>query len=125
MKVIIAGCRDRSVNLAQIDNMLAHSGFQVSEVVSGGAMGIDRSGEYWAKFRNFPVKRFRADWETHGRSAGPKRNANMAEYADALLAFWDGKSRGTQSMISEMRRAKKPYVVLNIDTNVIVEEWFG
>lgn len=42
---------------------------------------------------------FKADWDKHGKAAGFKRNTEMAKYADALIAFWDGKSKGTKHMI--------------------------
>lgn len=69
------------------------------EIVGGRAKGADTMGEayaakYWHPFTPFP-----ADWKTHGRSAGFIRNKQMADYADALIAFWDGKSRGTKHMI--------------------------
>jgi hypothetical protein len=51
----------------------------------------------------FISKRFPADWDRFGRSAGPKRNKQMAEYGDALIAVWDGESRGTKTMIEFAR----------------------
>jgi len=69
------------------------------EIVSGTATGADRLGERYAKDNGYTVKKFPADWNKHGKSAGYKRNAQMAEYADALIAFWDGKSKGTKHMI--------------------------
>ena len=103
MKVIIAGSR----NIATPDALrdaLADSGFDVSEVVSGGARGVDQLGEWWAAHEGLPVKVFKADWKKHGRAAGPIRNRQMAEYADALLAIWDGESPGTKNMIEEAQK---------------------
>jgi len=77
---------------------------EVTEVVSGTARGVDQGGELWASVQGRPVKRFPADWDTYGKSAGHRRNAEMAKYADALVAIWDGKSRGTANMISEARK---------------------
>lgn len=74
-------------------------------MVSGGANGVDLLGEQWACSWGIPVKQFMADWSKHGRAAGPIRNRQMAEYADALIAIWDGQSRGTKSMIRESRKA--------------------
>jgi len=68
-------------------------------ILSGGARGADRLGESWAKEYGYPVKKYPADWEKHGKAAGMIRNAQMAENADILVAFWDGKSKGTQHMI--------------------------
>lgn len=70
------------------------------EIVSGTARGADKLGERYAHEKGYPVKRFPANWDLHGRSAGPIRNREMAEYADALVAFYDGSSAGTKSMIS-------------------------
>lgn len=84
----------------------------ITEVVSGCAMGADRLGERWAKERGVPIRIFPAEWAMHGRRAGYVRNSQMAEYADVLVAFWDGKSRGTAMMIDLMKRANKPVVVV-------------
>lgn len=81
------------------------------EIVSGKAPGADSLGEEYAREMQYPVKEFPADWKTLGRTAGPVRNRQMAEYADACIVFWDGLSRGTQSMISE---AKKAGIILSI-----------
>lgn len=62
--------------------------------------GADIHGETVARSMGIPVARFPADWEQYGRSAGVRRNAQMAQYADALIAVWDGESRGTKSMIN-------------------------
>ena len=70
-----------------------------TEIVSGTARGADKLGEKYAAERQLPVARFPAEWNKYGRSAGYKRNTVMADYADALVAFWDGISRGTKHMI--------------------------
>lgn len=69
-------------------------------VVSGGARGADLLGEQYANERGYSVDLHPADWEKHGKGAGFIRNREMAENADALVAFWDGKSRGTEHMIN-------------------------
>lgn len=107
MKVIIAGSRTiRSVDhaLGMVRDAVAQSGFQIAEVVSGMAQGIDCAGWYWAKDQNIPIKEFPADWYTHGKAAGPIRNNQMAEYADALIAIWNGQSRGTKHMIEAAKK---------------------
>ena len=103
MKVIIAG--SRSITSKQfVDLVMSLSRFKVTEVVSGGAKGIDTLGEAWAVERKIPVKRMPADWITYGKKAGVLRNQQMAEYADALVAIWDGASKGTAHMISYAKR---------------------
>jgi hypothetical protein len=81
---------------------------QPSEIVCGGADGIDHAGDVWATVHMLPVKYFLPNWLAYGRQAGPIRNRRMAEYADALFAVWDGKSPGTKNMIKEMLSLGKP-----------------
>lgn len=103
MRVIIAGSRTVT-NYEALLSAIRDSGFVISEVVSGGAAGADALGERWALENSVPLRKFPADWATHGRAAGPIRNTEMAQYADALIAIWDGASRGTANMISTANR---------------------
>ena len=106
LKLIVAGSRgfdDYGLLRAKLDALLATSPDAV--IVSGGASGADALGERYAKDRGLAVKRFPAQWQAYGRAAGPIRNQAMAKYADALVAFWDGKSRGTANMIWAARAA--------------------
>lgn len=80
------------------------SGFPITEVVSGGAPGVDSLAETWAAQNGIPVKQFPADWNRYGRKAGPIRNTEMAGYAEALIAVWDGRSKGTRNIIQLVRR---------------------
>lgn len=75
------------------------------EIVSGKARGADTLGEIFAKKNHIPVAEFPANWDKHGKSAGYKRNTQMAQNADVLLAFWDGESVGTKHMI-DIAKAK-------------------
>lgn len=98
MKVIIAGSRsitDYDLLLRTIKN----SRFEINEVISGGCRGVDLMGERYAEENDIPIIWFPADWKKHGKNAGPIRNKEMAEYADALIALYDGSSRGTANMI--------------------------
>ena len=81
--------------------------FNITEVISGAAKGIDHSGENWAEFQRISVKRFKPNWDKLGKAAGPIRNLEMAEYGDALLIIHNG-SPGSASMIYEMKRLNKP-----------------
>lgn len=109
MKVILAGSRGIT-DFGILDQVVAHSKYFVSEVVSGGARGVDQLGEQWAKIYNHPVRQFLPDWSL-GKGAGHIRNKQMAEYADALVAIWDGESRGTKNMIETMQKLGKPVFV--------------
>lgn len=110
MKTIIAGSRGIT-NLHDVICAVADSGFEITEVVSGCARGVDRLGEQWAALNKLPVQQFPAKWYELGRSAGLVRNVVMAEYADALVAVWDGQSRGTRHMIeTAQKHGLKVYV---------------
>ena len=101
MKLIIAGSRtfgNYKLLSAHLDDICAR--YDITEIVSGTAAGADSLGELYAKDHNISVTRFPADWNKYDRSAGPIRNAQMADYADACIVFWDGKSKGTKSMIN-------------------------
>lgn len=102
MKTIIAGSRSIT-RLHVVRDAIHASGFNVSEVVSGAARGVDRLGERWARLNEIPVTRFPAGWRDQdgvpNRAAGFQRNERMAEYAEALVAIWDGESPGTRHMI--------------------------
>ena len=98
MKTIIAGSRGITP-LQTVINAVKASGFTVTEVVSGAARGVDQLGEQYGKQAGIPVKRFPAEWDKYGKSAGYRRNEDMADYADALIAVWDGTSKGTKHMI--------------------------
>lgn len=97
MKVIIAGSRN-IIDYGELVAALKESGFDITEVVCGCAKGADELGLIWGTNNDIPVKRMPAQWQ-HGRSAGPQRNVEMARYADALIALWDGQSSGTAHMI--------------------------
>jgi len=69
------------------------------EIVSGAAKGADKLGERYANERGHKITRFIANWDTFGKAAGYRRNIEMAAYADALIAFWNQESKGTEHMI--------------------------
>lgn len=108
LKVVIAGSRgfnDFELLKSFCDSTL--KGRSEIEIVSGNANGADKLGERYAEERGYPVKRFIPDWPKFGRAAGPKRNQLMAEYGDILIAFWDGKSAGTRSMINLAKKQNR------------------
>lgn len=102
MRVIIAG--SRTINdYDLLKKVIKDSEIEITAVISGGARGVDLMGEQWAEENNIPVEAFPANWDKYGRSAGPRRNALMAERADALIAIWDGVSAGTLHMLKYAR----------------------
>ena len=134
MKLIIAGSRNLEVTTGFIYEIIDKFQINPSEIVSGGARGIDRCGENFLHFwnQNFKdpsamvssyksqqksLKVFEADWETHGKAAGPIRNKEMAEYGDALLLIWDGESRGSANMKEQMQKLNKPIYEVVVKKN--------
>ena len=115
LRIIIAGSRDfydYQLLKTSMKSVLRQTYFpQISkiEIVSGTARGADQLGEKFAKEFNLEVKRFPAAWDLYGKRAGRIRNEEMAKYAISdgayglLVAFWDGESRGTKSMIDLAR----------------------
>lgn len=102
MRVIIAGSRTIT-NPFTLEMAIEKSNMQITEVVSGGAKGVDTLGVLWAQRNKIPIKLFLPDWPLHGKSAGPIRNRAMAQYAQGLIAVWDRQSRGTRDMIEQAR----------------------
>lgn len=108
VKIIIAGGREFT-NYALLKNVCDHMLSVVRTtsdvtIVSGGARGVDKMGERYATEHGINLIVMNADWETHGKSAGYKRNQEMADVSTHLVAFWDGKSRGTKHMIDIAKR---------------------
>lgn len=104
MRTIIAGSRGIS-DPQLVDRAITNSRFIITQVLCGMARGADLHGFAWAIRNQIPVVEFHADWDRFGRSAGAIRNGEMSLHADALIALWDGKSRGTKNMIDVATRA--------------------
>lgn len=99
MRTIIAGSRTIT-NPRMLLDAITEVPWEITQVVCGMARGADQLGYNWAKANNIPIAEFPPDWKRYGKSAGIKRNAEMApRNADALLALWDGESRGTEHML--------------------------
>ena len=85
-------------------------------IVSGGARGADKLGEKYSQDEGFALEVYPAQWDKYGKRAGFRRNEQMAEVADALIAFWDGKSHGTKHMIDIMNEKNLEGRVINYET---------
>jgi hypothetical protein len=106
LRLIIAGSRnyqDYALLQSSIDEFIDYNSLGDPDpgviIISGMAKGADLLGVRYAVERSYAVEEFPADW-SKGRSAGPQRNREMAKSANACIVFWDGKSRGTASMIA-------------------------
>jgi hypothetical protein len=98
MKTIIAGSREIK-DLGIIERAVKESEFEVTSVTSGGARGVDKTGEEWASKNNLPCEVISANWDTFGKAAGYIRNEEMAQCSEALIAVWDGKSKGKKTRL--------------------------
>ena len=119
-RVIVAGSRtassvyiysllERKLDLILKNKAVTHDII----IVSGTAKGADKLGEEYARSRSFGVERYPADWDQYSKRAGYIRNAEMATDADALVALWDGESRGTKHMIAIANQMGLPTRIIN------------
>ena len=101
--VVIAGCRSYT-NYQEAKAFITsclkeYEATACITILSGGCKGADLLGERWAGEMGFPVRRFLPDWKRYKKAAGPIRNKQMVEICHKVICFWDGKSRGTGSLI--------------------------
>jgi predicted Rossmann fold nucleotide-binding protein DprA/Smf involved in DNA uptake len=124
VRIIIAGGRDfNDYPLLEKEALSFISGLGDKsdiEIVSGGAKGVDALGERFAKENGLSLAVFPADWKKYGRTAGPQRNKQMADYATHLLSFWNGESRGTKSMITLAKKKSLNVKVVAIESSPIL-----
>ena len=102
MKVAVIGSRSLYVN--DLENYLPK---ETTEIVSGGAVGVDRSARRYEKQNGLKLTEFLPDYDTYGKYAPLKRNLQIIEYADIVYAFWDGRSGGTSFVIENCRKMGK------------------
>lgn len=113
MRVVIAGSRTIT-DLTEVEKAVAKANFNISVVISGGANGVDKLAEEYAIAHGLDLETYPVtpeDWARYGRSAGPRRNAEMIRNADGLIAIWDGSSSGTENTIKLARRKRIPIYI--------------
>lgn len=114
MRIVISGTRTFD-NANFIEQRLSGEIGSGDLVITGGCRGVDTIAHDWARRMFCDTKVMPADWDKHGKAAGPIRNKEMLEDADLLIAFWDGKSRGTRDAIRQA-------TLLRVDTRIIYVE---
>jgi hypothetical protein len=115
MRTIIAGSRGIE-DVEVVRRAIEECPWQITEIVSGAARGVDSIAIKEAIARDIPLKTFPVTtlaWKALGRRAGPIRNGKMAQYADALIAIWDGKSAGTANMIEQAKNRRLQIHIIN------------
>jgi len=110
MKVAVIG--SRSLSLRDLGEYLPEN---VTEIVSGGARGIDSCAKAYARTKGIKLTEFLPDYDSFGRTAPLKRNIQIIEYADIVVAIWDGSSSGTAFVIRECKKRSKPVEVYTIN----------
>ena len=109
MKIAVIG--SRGANIHDLEKYLPED---VTEIVSGGAKGIDTDARNYAVNIKIKLTEFLPDYKRYGRGAPLKRNIQIIEYADIVIAFWDGKSRGTKFVIDNCKKTNVPVKVVRI-----------
>lgn len=109
MKTIVAGSRGWDNSSYIFDILDLHN--EITEIVCGESQGPDSYGRIWGENRSIPISSFPAKWDKYGKSAGILRNIDMGDHADQLIAFWNGKSRGTKHMIDYMNKLNKKVTI--------------
>ena len=107
MRVAVVG--SRSLSVKDLGAFLPEG---VSEILAGGARGVDASAKEYAEVKGIPLREFLPEYERYGRAAPLRRNLALLAEADLVLAFWDGRSRGTAFVIRECRRRGVPHRVI-------------
>ena len=106
MKVAVIGSRE-----LQVDHLEDYLPEGVTEIVSGGAKGVDTCAKNYALSHGLKLTEFLPEYGRYGRGAPLRRNIAIIEYADLVLAFWDGRSRGTKFVIDNCKKRNIPVVV--------------
>ena len=109
MKVAIVGSRG-----LQIEDFTPYLPEGTTEIVSGGARGIDTCAADYAEAHGLTLTVFKPDYRRFGRGAPLKRNLEIVEYADYVLIFWDGASRGSRFVMDACEKSRKPYRVVTV-----------
>lgn len=112
MRVAVIGSRE--IGSFDTDDLIKHIPLNTTELVSGGAAGIDAMAEEAAHRLGLPITVFRPDYETNGRLAPLIRNSRIVDYADLVLAFWDGRSRGTAYTLRVCVEHGKPFRIISV-----------
>lgn len=110
MKLAIIG--SRGLNKVDLDRYVSK---EIDEIVSGGAVGVDRCAAEYAKRRSLKLTEFLPQYERYGRAAPIVRNKEIVDYADKVIALWNGSSKGTLSVIKYAQKTGKACEIILCD----------
>ena len=106
MKIAIVG--SRNVTVSDIGKYIS----KAQKIVSGGAVGVDRCAAEYAKENGIKLTELVPQYEQYGRAAPIVRNKEIVDYSDKIIAFWNGKSKGTLSVIKYAQKTGKPCEII-------------
>lgn len=114
MKLAIVGSRNFNDyhKFKREINSLRNS-YLITKILSGCAKGADTFAEIYATENNLQFEKYTANWKEFQKSAGPKRNELIANDCDTLIAFWDGKSKGTLDTINKTKKLNKEVKIIS------------
>lgn len=110
MKIAVIGSRN-----AWVDDLSPYLPYETTEIVSGGAKGIDAGAKEYAIQHNIPYTEFLPDYHRYRRGAPLRRNLEIIAYSDFVLAFWDGQSKGTKFVIEQCQKQNVPIQIIHIE----------
>ena len=119
MRIIIAGCRTftcyAEAKKTICRDLALFKSVESFLLLSGGCRGADQLGERFAKEAGWKIEQYLPEWKKYGRAAGPLRNKRMIDHCDAVICFWDGKSKGTRSLIQYAQKSEKKLFLHMVD----------
>lgn len=113
MRIAVVG--SRSITSIPLDGLIPP---QCTEIVSGGARGVDTCAKEYALAHGLKLTEFYPDYDRYGRSAPLKRNDQIVAHADMVIAFWDGVSRGTIYTLKQCKQQGKPWRLFRLTRNI-------
>lgn len=118
MRIVIGGSRNYNnyeYFAETLDHLLCDVAKNEITILSGHCKGVDLMAECYAKERGISLELYPADWDAYGRAAGPMRNKIMVENCDLVIAFWDGSSKGTRSLIDYARKQGRSHKIIDVN----------
>jgi predicted Rossmann fold nucleotide-binding protein DprA/Smf involved in DNA uptake len=122
MKTAIVGTRTFN-DYQELKRTLESLKNKPTEIISGGARGADALAERYAKENNIKLTVIEANWNLHGKAAGPIRNLLIVEASEQVVAMWNGESKGTENTIKNSKEMHRPVIIVNYGKSEQLSLW--